>query len=118
MFGSGPIVIRGIREFNSDLDIIARGQAWEQAKQLGTIGKSVYGTDRVSLFDGMVEILDTWRPGEWDIDELVDTADVIDGIRFVKLEKVLAWKKLRGKKKDKRDILLTETYLSREAKKA
>jgi hypothetical protein len=42
---------------------------------------------------------------------LVDTADIIEDIRFVKLEHVLNWKRMMGREKDLKDIGLIETYL-------
>jgi predicted nucleotidyltransferase len=35
VFGSGPMYAHGIKELGHDLDLIARGVAWEKAKEHG-----------------------------------------------------------------------------------
>lgn len=43
--------------------------------------------------------------------ELIKNADILNGIRFVKLEKVLEWKKAFNRPKDQEDIKLIEKFL-------
>jgi hypothetical protein len=45
------------------------------------------------------------------VDRLIDTADVIDGLRFVTLALVLAWKRESLRPKDLADIKVIEAYL-------
>jgi len=111
VFGSGPMMAHGIKE-SRDLDIIARGAAWSLAQALGQQKKGGYGGNKIGLADGLIEIFDSWGPGAWDADELIDTAEVIEGIRFVALQNVLKWKKLMGRPKDAEHIGLIETYLA------
>jgi len=42
---------------------------------------------------------------------LIDGAEIIDGLPFVKLERVLAWKKLNTREKDLKDIEVIEKFL-------
>lgn len=113
VFGSGPMWVRGIRESN-DIDIITRGNAWEWAKANGKYGvKEEIGLEYVQFVDGNIEVYRDWHPGKWNIDELIDTADRIEGIPFVKLEYVIDWKKKKGREKDRRDLELIEEYLSK-----
>ncbi len=44
VFGSGPLAVRGLIREIRDLDLVARGAAWERAKKLGP----VRGTQRRS----------------------------------------------------------------------
>ena len=37
VFGSGPLLVRGIIPESNDLDVICRGEAWERVKQIGTL---------------------------------------------------------------------------------
>jgi hypothetical protein len=114
VFGSGPLWVRSIRE-SEDIDIIARGAAWEWAKVNGKTGiKEGSGLDYASFFDGSIEVYHVWYPGEWDIDQLIDTAEMVDGVPFVGLEHVIAWKKIMGREKDAIDLALIEEYLKRE----
>ncbi len=57
-----------------------------------------------------IEIYGDWFPGEWSVDELIDTADIVDGIRFVNLASVIEWKKRMGREKDLNDLILIEEY--------
>jgi len=110
IFGSGPMWAHGLREIK-DLDIVARGKAWERAATLQksepakTVGRVIH------FAEGQIEIFDAWGPGEWDIDELIDTAEEIEGLRFVKLANVLKWKHLMAREKDADDIKLIKEYM-------
>lgn len=109
VFGSGPMLARGIKE-SHDLDLLARRAAWEKAAVGGTVD-AAYGGRKAVIGD--IEIFNGWGPGEWDIDGLIDGADVIDGIRFVTLQNVLKWKRSVGRPKDREHISLIEAYLNR-----
>jgi len=113
VFGSGPMMAHGLLSEAHDLDIAARGRAWDMARALGPVGKGTHGGNKVELAGGLIEIFDAWGPGGWDVDELIDTAEVIDGIRFVTLENVLKWKKMMNRPKDIEHIRLIEAYLGR-----
>jgi hypothetical protein len=117
IFGSGPMVAYGLKKIISDLDIIARGEAWRRAVMLASPRRATSGRGRVvKLFDGEIEIFDDWTPQGWNIDRLIDRATMIEGIRFVRLEDVLNWKRQMNRPKDGGDIELIEQYLeSREA---
>ena len=70
VFGSGPLVVRGVIEASNDLDD----------------GRLTFGT--------------RWAIGDVDPDELIDTAEIIDGLPFARLEHVIAYKRLSGRPKD------------------
>ena len=101
VFGSGPLIVRGIIEAANDLDVISRGAAWRRAVELGNL---VYLTDHdvavVSFDDGAITVGTSWAYGEFDIDRLIDTAEIIDGLPFVRLEHVVAYKEAAGRSKD------------------
>jgi hypothetical protein len=100
VFGSGPLIIRGIVEATNDLDVISRGHAWEQALSRGNLVLLPDGEEIVSCFDGAVTVGRSWAYGDFDIDELINTADVIDGIPFVRLEHVIRYKEIAARQKD------------------
>lgn len=111
VFGSGPMYIHGLRYSIHDLDLIARGRAWEEAIWMGKPSVTEKGKgNRILLFGGDIEIFDAWAPGEWDINDLIDNAEVFEGMRFVRLEYVLEWKKMMGREKDMIDIHRIESY--------
>ena len=111
IFGSGPMVAHGLKEFDHDIDVIARGPAWEKAMTLGTVIQAPMRDHVVRLFDNKIEIFDGWKPGEWDKDELIDSAEIFDGIRYVQLEKCLEHKKRLLRNKDLKDIKLIEEHI-------
>lgn len=113
IFGSGPLWVRGIRD-SSDIDIITRGETWGWAKANGqVVSKETSGLECAQFADGAIEIYRDWYPGIWNIDTLIETAEIIEGIPFVRLESVMEWKKKMGREKDIEDLALINEYLSR-----
>ena len=114
VFGSGPMYAHGLIELGHDLDLIARGSAWEaaSARSAPQVTKSGDGYV-IEIPDSAIEIFDSWAPGDWDIEALIDEAEEIDGIRFVQLEQVLKWKKMMNRPKDAEHIRLIEEYLNK-----
>ena len=101
VFGSGPLIVRGIIEVGNDLDVLARGAAWEKALESGElVYLPEHDVEVVSCFDGVVTIGTEWAIGEVDVDELIDTAEIIDGLPFVRLEHVIKYKQTAGRPKD------------------
>lgn len=111
IFGSGPMMAHGLKDHCHDIDIIARGEAWKRAMELGEVHQAVMGDHVVRLFDNAIEIFDGWKPGKWDINHLIDNADTIDDLPWVKLDKVLEWKKRMGRVKDLKEIPVIEEFL-------
>lgn len=108
VFGSGPMAIRGMRDA-SDIDLIVKKGLWTELVWTHPSKKNSIQLGKT------IEVYKDWVPS-WDtnpgIDVLIDSADIIDGIRFVKLEHVLAWKKAKGTEKDLKDVKLIEEYLA------
>jgi hypothetical protein len=111
VFGSGPLLVRGIIETAGDLDVLCRDAAWARAQELGpAIAMPEDGIIVVSLCDGAVTLGTEWGIGHFDVDHLIDTAEVIDGIPFVLLEHVIAYKRLAGRSKDLEHLRLLEEH--------
>ena len=110
VFGSGPLIVRGIIQATNDLDVISRGDAWERALGLGELVSLPDGNRIVSCFDGAVTVGRSWAYGDFDIGELIDTAEVIDGIPFVRLEHVVRYKEIAGRRKDVAHLALLEAH--------
>jgi hypothetical protein len=70
VFGSGPLIVRGIIPITNDLDVICRGSTWEEVQKIGTF------------------------------DELIDCAEYIEELPFVRLKHVVEYKLHRGSAKD------------------
>lgn len=100
VFGSGPLIARGIVEATNDLDVICRGPAWQTVAAMAEVDEFEDGTPRVALFDGLLTFGITWRYGHFDVGELIDSAEVLAGLPFVRLEHVEAYKLAAGRAKD------------------
>jgi hypothetical protein len=109
VFGSGPLLVRGIIERAGDLDVICRGAAWEAAQRLGPADDQ-HGVPVVSVFGGLVTLGVRWAVGDVDVDRLIDTAEVIDGLPFVRLEHVVAYKQIADRPKDREHLRRLEEY--------
>ncbi len=100
LFGSGPLLMRGWIDTVNDLDVISRGAAWETAQRIGRKHLLEDGAVIYEIGTG-VTIGCSWAYGDFSIDELIDTAEIIDEIPCVRLEHVVAFKKLADRPKDR-----------------
>jgi len=112
--GSGPLFALGLIEELSDVDVIARRRAWSIALKRGCPAPAPCSTvQRIELFDKKVEILDGWFPEIWNVDDLIDSADLIDGVRFASLNVVRQTKEIMRRPKDLVHVRIIDEYLSR-----
>jgi hypothetical protein len=109
--GSGPMLAHGLERQVHDVDVVARKDAWDRAEALGEVVPAPYGRARaVYLYDGDIEVLDSWF--DWTADQLIDDAEIIDGLPFVSLKFTLEWKLEYGNRPaDGRDIQMLEEVL-------
>jgi hypothetical protein len=99
--GSGPLFARGWIDDPSDLDIVARGSAWDTAVKLGKVSSAPYSdVQHVTLFNGNIDILNGWFPECWPVNQIIDEADLICGLRFVRLDIVVATKRMLARPRD------------------
>jgi hypothetical protein len=112
IFGSGPLLAHGLRRQVGDLDVVARGAAWRRAGELGvpTIGP-LNGAPMYHFYGGLIEVSKEWVSQDWNVDELIDGADVICGLRFARLEHVLTYKVALQRAKDVADLRVLARYL-------
>ncbi|WNV86454.1 hypothetical protein [Umezawaea sp. Da 62-37] len=105
LFGSAPLLAHGLRQDIRDLDVVARGRAWRHVSSIGIPGVGVVSGDRVVQFwGGRIQFSSGWIAPTCDADELIDNADVVEGLRFASLSNVLAYKRALGRRKDLADI--------------
>ena len=108
VFGSGTLAIRGLIDDPADLDILCRGVVWQRISEIGELQQLEDGTFIASLDNGLLTFGRTWAIGSVDIDEMIDTAEVIDGLPFVRLEHVVDYKRLRQTDRDREHLALME----------
>ena len=101
IFGSGPLAVRHIIPTCNDLDVLCRGKVWEIVKQRGTLRfLPEYDVEVVEFFSGGITFGREWGIGSFDVDELIDTAETIDSLPFVRLDHVVTYKTIRSSSKD------------------
>lgn len=109
IFGSGPLIVRGWIEPANDLDIVCRGPAWDKARSLGElVHLDEWDVDVVAVGDGRITFGRRWAIGDFDVDELIDTAEIIQGLPFVALKYVVAYKRIADRPKDRRHLAVME----------
>ncbi len=111
LFGSAPLAIRGLRDCH-DIDILVTEDLWNAYKEKNWEIKTTSLGSPFLCKDG-VEMGKDWKPGQWDVAQLIGEAEIIDGLPFVKLGDVLEWKKMMGREKDLEDIKIIEKFLQR-----
>lgn len=102
IFGSGPLLVRGIIPYSNDLDILCRGVVWEQVCKIG-ISEYLpeYDVTTVSLQNSKITFGTVWGIGDFDVDELINTAELINGLPFVQIKYVIRYKEIRNNSKDR-----------------
>ena len=60
-----------------------------------------YDVSIVSLDDGRLTFGDRWGIGDFDVDQLIDEAEILDELPFVPLRHVIRYKQLRNSTKDR-----------------
>lgn len=108
--GSGSMAARGIREFK-DIDIVAKKELWDRLKTEGW--EECFFESRRYLRKGIVEVFFDFKCGTYqpETDDLIAGAEMIQGVPFLKLDELVAFKRELGREKDIRDISLIEKYL-------
>jgi len=105
IFGSGPLLAHGLRYGIHDLDVVARGPAWQRVLEHGCPGTgSVNGAPMALFWNGLIQFSQGWISADWDTDDLIDRAERVQGWPFASLTAVLAYKRILLRPKDYPDI--------------
>ena len=102
VFGSGPLVVRGIIPAANDLDVLCRGTAWDFVQSIGV--EEYLEQHDVTIFsidDSQITFGSQWAIGNFDTDMLIDTAEHLEGLPFVQLQHVIAYKIISDRPKDR-----------------
>lgn len=114
--GSGPLWAHGLMDAPGDVDILARGAAWDKAAALAPPFVAPRGDCCVSLCDGRIEIFDGWTPAVWPIESVFAAAVLHDGLPFAPLAFTLAVKRALNRPKDWPHIRLLTRRLNLEGR--
>ncbi|PRY32591.1 hypothetical protein [Umezawaea tangerina] len=113
IFGSAPLFVQDLRDDIQDLDVLARGSAWEKVTSSG--GAKATGTETGDVVwqfhGGRIQFSQQWISADFDTDALIDGAKLVDNLRFAQLDEVLRYKELLGRSKDHDDIAALREHL-------
>jgi len=110
LFGSAPMGIRRLKDCH-DIDIIVTEDLWNEYRNNKNWKIKRFNDKNSYLENDGIELWKNWNPGKWSNKKLIKEAEIIDGLPFVKLERVLEWKKLNRREKDLKDIKIIEGFL-------
>ncbi|MFW2514463.1 phosphoribosyltransferase [Demequina sp. SO4-13] len=99
--GSVPLLAHGVLTQVGDIDLVARGSAWEALAGRGDVTAGEMG-DRYVDLAGKVQVFSGWR-GE-PADAIVARSARVDGIRVASLTDVVAYKRRLGRHKDEEHL--------------
>ncbi|PJE72765.1 MAG: hypothetical protein COV00_03560 [Candidatus Tagabacteria bacterium CG10_big_fil_rev_8_21_14_0_10_40_13] len=107
IYGSGPLAARGIREAK-DLDVIVTDNLYQKLKEEYPRDSK---KERIKI--GEIEIYPSWawEPKINGLEGVIKRAEVINGLRFIRLDDLLECKRKMGRPKDFEDIRLIRDYL-------
>lgn len=115
--GSAVMDVLGIRAAK-DIDLIVTKAIYVRLKSEGWREEVFPSPGRHhSLFKGNFDASFEWSVNKYQPDptRLITKAMIIEGVPFVQLEELLAWKRAAVRDKDKADIKLIEHYLAQTA---
>jgi hypothetical protein len=113
IFGSGPLLAHGLRNRIRDLDVVARGTVWKIVSQYGCPGVGDFNAAPMALFWGdRIQFSRGWISDEWDADDLIDRAEIIQELPFAQLTDILAYKQRLRRPKDLPDIAALHHHYS------
>ncbi len=111
--GSATLAIRGIREAN-DLDVIVTDDIWKQLVQEYPVTPAP-PCERITVHEGL-DILGEGsmyrNPELASPEEIIRTADIINGYPFINLQLSRKIKSWRNHPKDQKDVQLIDEYLA------
>lgn len=112
IYGSGPIVVRGLRE-TGDLDVIVTESLYKKlAKKYGEDEKYQKGR-RIKIGNIEIYAVAYWEAETEKLAQALQNAEKINGLRYVALTDLIDLKKKMGREKDLKDIKLIKGFLKR-----
>jgi hypothetical protein len=104
------MAIRGLKEPH-DIDIVVTQELYDEYKQKEGWTEETGDIDTYLQNNG-IELWHNWKPGTWDVRELITNAEIIDGLPFVPLTQVLKWKEANARPKDIGDAELIRAHIA------
>ena len=102
LFGSALMSIHNLRRIK-DLDIIVKEDVWHE---LELRYRDHIHQDPLQIKIGNIKIFKDWPNMTGKIDEMIDNAEMVHGMPFVRFEYVIEWKRFMKRSKDMKDIAM------------
>lgn len=112
VFGSAPLLARGLVAEVGDIDLLATRSAWQRACLLGT-PETAPGGDQVVRLGSDIDIFDGWLG--LDVDAIISRAETVDGLPIAHLCDVALYKRLLDRPKDRAHLELLEAFSTTES---
>lgn len=111
VIGSGLLDAWGLRVAGG-VDLVVSDEQFDILARDEKFTRGTKGSDRFLVW-GDYEVFDNWGEGG-SFEALLKDSIVVDGVRFVSPQFLIAWKRARGHEKDTKDIALLEGRLNNE----
>ena len=108
IYGSAPMVLRGLKEKNNDLDVLVKDSLWEKlsVKYPNNINGDYIDINGVSFTHTDMNFLGS-------VDDVIKKSDIIDGYHILTLAETKRWKEKLGSEKHLKDAKVIEEYLNK-----
>ena len=108
IYGSAPLVLRGLKGKNEDLDVLVKDNLWNKLKldYPNNINGDYIDIDGVSFTHKSTEFFES-------MDNIMEKSDIIDGYHVMNLEETVKWKEKIGTDKHMEDANLIKSYLGK-----
>ena len=108
IYGSAPMVLRGLKEKNNDLDVLVKDNVWEKLRMEypNNINGDYIDINGVSFTHKDMNLLGN-------MDDVIKNSDVIDGYHILSLAETKKWKEKIGGENHLKDAEVIGSYLSK-----
>lgn len=106
IYGSAPLVLRGLKEKNNDLDVLIKDSLWNKLaiKYKENVKGDYIDVDGVSFARCKNDFFGN-------IDKTLNKVDIIDGYHIMNLQETIKWKEKTGVEKHINDAKRIRDYL-------
>ena len=120
VFGSGLLDVLSFKKAH-DIDLLVTKRLFDTLAK-NTEWKQCFYPDGHAGLKHKVKNIEAFYDAGWSgydrvgVEEKIDHATIIDGVRFVSLQEILDWKRKIAREKDRRDVEIIEDYLLKRKK--
>lgn len=108
IYGSAPMVLRGLKEKNNDLDVLVKDSLWEKlsVKYPNNINGDYIDVDGVSFTHNGKDFLGN-------TEDVINKSEIIDGYHILSLAETKKWKEKVGGERHLNDVKIIEEYFDK-----